>query len=169
MSLFGVEDLRKLFTQYLNLYFTDNEIQEIIAQWADFKVNCRHLKRENVVSVLSGYTMQISNSPFSKLIECVMTISMNTVSCERGFSPYEFTKTNLRTTITQENLRNQLLLMTAGPDLNEFKADISIEHWLLSSETGSRHVHHHKLPGPSKRDDVVGEPNYYVDEFQKIS
>ena len=55
LSIFGLQELRKLLTIYSNLYFTDDEIYEILGQWSDFKVKCRHLRNQNVLDVISFY------------------------------------------------------------------------------------------------------------------
>ena len=79
-----------------------------------------------------------------------MVISCSTASCERGFSNINLVKTNMRTKLTQLNLRNQLMIMCEGPEIKDFKCEPSIEHWLLPSER-KHHVSGHKLPGPRNK------------------
>lgn len=49
----------------------------------------------------------------------MMTLSPSTASYERGFSISNILKTDERTRLNQNNLKNQLLLMTEGPPVSE--------------------------------------------------
>lgn len=90
----------------------------------------------------------------------MMTLSPSTASCERGFSIQNILKTDKRTRLTQNNLRNQLLLMTEGPPVSEFIAEECISKWLLSTSKG-RYVHGHKLKCKNRESDPDEMYNYY--------
>lgn len=125
--------------------FTEEEKSVMVSQWSLLKAKVRHFRHVPLVDISSSVIAENRQSGTTqlgavcKVIEVMMTLSPSTASCERGFSIQNILKTDKRTRLTQNNLRNQLL-MTEGPPVSEFIAEEYISKWLLSTSKG-RHVH----------------------------
>ncbi|XP_070550749.1 zinc finger protein 862-like [Ptychodera flava] len=155
LAAYGVSELIELLETYLYPHFSEDERNEIVSQWPALKVYCKVWRTAKPVDV---YSMLLQTKPTSlnamiKLIEFVMAVSPSTASCERAFSKQNVIKTQLRSVMTQESLRHQLMIMTEGPELKDFDPDRSIAHWLDSS-LHSRHIQGHKLKVKPNDDDA---------------
>lgn len=84
-----------------------------------------------------------------KLLHWLFIVSPSTSSCERGFSLMNTLKNKLRTTLTQESLKNQLYLMSEGPDISNFDPVPCIKYWFEYSK-GLPHCSGHKLKQKSE-------------------
>ncbi|XP_062616845.1 zinc finger protein 862-like [Saccostrea cucullata] len=149
LGKYGVDEIMSIVShECFSFLFNEAEKAVVLSQWSLLKAKVRHLRHVSLVDIYSSVIAEDRQSKhlpvICKVIEVMMTLSPSTASCERGFSTQNIVKTNRRTKLTQNNLRNQLLLMLEGPDLKDFRAEKSIAQWLLSANK-SRHVHGHKL------------------------
>ncbi|XP_006823169.1 zinc finger protein 862-like [Saccoglossus kowalevskii] len=167
LAAYGKDELSQLLMDYLHTYFSEGERDRIIHQWPALKVHCRQWRTAKLVNI---YSLMLQIKPphltdMLKLVEFVMAVSPSTASCERAFSKQNIIKTQLRTSLTQESLRNQLMIMLEGPALKDFNPDSSITQWLESS-IRKRHICGHKLKNKVNTDDQID--NILLDSSSKL-
>ena len=64
----------------------------------------------------------------------MLTISLTTAECERGFSSVNNIKITARTSMKQEALSSLVRIKVDGPDLMEYNPTESIINWLNSGK-----------------------------------
>ena len=77
----------------------------------------------------------------------MLTISLTTAECERGFSSVNNIKITARTSMKQEALSSLVRIKVDGPDLMEYNPTESIINWFNSGK-GTRHIKRHICTGP---------------------
>ena len=96
--------------------------------------------------------MQLQENTFvniSSLIELLLTVSPSTAACERSFSSMNHIKTPYRSTLSQDNLQNQMRIVLSGPSLQDYDASDSVDYWLNSCKGGRHLFHQPKIVHPS--------------------
>ena len=148
---FGDEQMESLLTLYAPL-LTDEEKDAALDQWLDLKLIIDRNRNRNTLeayeSLMCLEGQDIENvKHILPLVNIMLTISPSTADCERGFSAMNKIKTESRTSMSQDTLKNLMRISIDGPNLNEYNATDSVVHWMNSSR-GTRHIHGHKCTGP---------------------
>ena len=79
------------------------------------------------------------------IVEMMLALSPCSATCERGFSTLNVAKNPLRSTLKQENLTNQMLLMIEGPEVKDFDPNPVVDLWYFGT-SGGRHTEGHNRP-----------------------
>ncbi|XP_070550824.1 zinc finger protein 862-like [Ptychodera flava] len=111
--VYGNDDMHDLmYDTCVSSYFTEFERDSVCKDWLALKLYCRRFRANSLLSVYSLTVLQsvsIVGDPMKKLLDYMFTISPSTSACERGFSKVNVIKTELRTTMNQENFQNNFL------------------------------------------------------------
>ena len=146
----GKIELEKLFDIYAEHGFLPKEDKNnVMKNWPSFRETIRQLKTplRKDIEVFTDILLQ-NEEEFKALLpilEIMLTISVSTASCERGFSAMNRQKTSLRTRLKAETLDDIMRITVDGPPLISFPEKKHVESWIKKSST-TRHTSGHKKP-----------------------
>lgn len=145
LATYGNKEVNQLCEHYNALLRTE-EIELIPTEWNLLKVRLSNRMGIKKAHPLDVYTDILKCQEFTNvalLIELLFALSPSTAECERAFSAMNAIKTLGRSTLGQQNLLNQLRIVTCGPSVKDFDPTDSVNLWLNScSGSGSRHLNH---------------------------
>lgn len=152
LASYGKNDISAL-VEIFKCVLSDEECNAIKAEWTSVKSRLTSKANNvqsgtDVVDVFSN--ILLINPPNLKniitLIKLMLTISVSTAVVERGFSSLNRIKTSLRSTMTQECLKNHLMVSINTPSVRNFEATEDVLNTWMESGKGTRHIHGHKIP-----------------------
>ncbi|GJV48104.1 zinc finger MYM-type protein 1-like protein [Tanacetum coccineum] len=109
---FNADDICKLITKYYPLDFTEQERIELRLELQHFKLDSDpKLKNVSSLSVLCRGLQETEKSEMypliDRLIRLILTLPVSTATSERAFSKMKLVKTRLRSTMSDDFLKNE--------------------------------------------------------------
>ena len=143
LAVYGAEELVTLLTHFSEL-FDEAEIAQAQVEFPGFKACLAQYKGQPPQTVhkfllRSAYDGSNVNFPvMMKLLELMIVISCSTAKVERSFSQLNLIKTAQRQSMSQDLLRDLMIIQIEGPSLEDFDPIPAIEHYLTACQ-GTRH------------------------------
>ena len=147
----GNHEIAKFLDYYYDReYITCDEKTNAISEWELLKIEAFQRKQLNNNSGSYEIYTSILKTPSLKeeimnilvLLELMMTISVSTASCERGFSHMNNEKTSLRTGMRSDTLDDVMRINVDRTSVAEFDPLPVFKLWI---KQGPKHVNSHKL------------------------
>ena len=79
--------------------------------------------------------MNLDDDDFQNIINVIdllLSLPPTSVLCETSFSQMKLIKTTRRSSMTSETLNILLTVKLTSPDITQFKAEESVEQWLVN-------------------------------------
>ena len=157
LATFGNNEIRSI-TRIFKTVLEDTETEQaILSSWSSLKSRGKDLaeKARNSQDVLSFYVKmhQLNLSSLvaiNRLVKLMLTISDSTAAVERGFSTLNRIKTPQRSQMSQECLRNHMIVSMNTPEVGVFNASKRVVQIWMDTGKGTRHVHGHKVQQTSQ-------------------
>ena len=159
----GIKEIASLLDYYQKYnYITKEENVKAKNEWASLKVDALQRRNSGKKSYIAPYDIYSSllKSQSAReempnilvLVEIMMSISVSTASCERGFSQMNNEKSSLRTRMKPEILDDVLRINVERISIEDFDPIPAYTRWIAD---GPKHCNGHKLKAKMETNGTV--------------